>query len=488
MNAIIKWQFRDTHITGPRPIANYLSYIRGQVIDRQLLQNDFEAYKSDLIDTEAKDPTEIGLFHSPDLSEEYLEESLANHQGNIWIPIISLKEDNARKFNLVTEEDFRILSDEIVHIVSETLNIPMTNVNYLAAFHTKPPVKQKTAGSQPHIHFLIWEDQPIRQKGKISKADFTSLLNSIDKMIGQYFELQQLKREEFDNAVPHLELNYCELPILSSEIFAETSMADVDEAIDFLQTAQDDHLWLRDIVAEKDKAEAAPSQDDKPQPSKSYPTIIKRLQPVVGYFFSVKTLKEKLQKIRLAFLSYCDDVKKFVTRTFDNLEASVYNLLVRHSTVVSQPAVMTAPKVKFEVVRSLIEYTRVKQQDIRDVEDAITTLAAASINVSDGAFVDDPDLIVQRLQTLRDTIINNPQLKQINIKYILEKIDELKTSASALSQLQTLYSFDDIDKALDILGINTSCLPEPAQLEIKKHFEQDLYADQSQQEDTEISL
>ena len=216
---IIKFKFRDTRIMPEQVMNTYVNYIESQVRDRHLRKNDFEKWDSDFddikqeelfideklgIDYKNKNDTEVinipdfsltqktiptdtenltnltGVFTGIDDDTAELKEKIKDYQGTVWIPIISLKEDDAVEKRLDRESLWMKKTREIVPMIAEEIGIPNSNLNWLAAFHEKPVEKQKKAGKQPHVHLILWEKQPILSNRMISKNNLENIKERVE--------------------------------------------------------------------------------------------------------------------------------------------------------------------------------------------------------------------------------------------------------------------------------------------------------------------
>lgn len=214
---IIKFKFRDTRNMPDNVMNNYVDYIESQVRDRHLKRNAFEKWDSDFDDIEQeeaflerklgfnKEDNNFTIINSPELTlkekdivsknfnnEELtgvfsdvdadldeLKKKIGDYQGTVWIPIISLKEDDAIDKLLNKESIWMQKTREIAPIIGEKIGIPNSNLNWIAAFHEKPEKEWKKAGKQPHIHLLIWEKQPILLKRTMTKNNLLDMREKI---------------------------------------------------------------------------------------------------------------------------------------------------------------------------------------------------------------------------------------------------------------------------------------------------------------------
>lgn len=183
---IIKQKFRDGKNMPKSAMENYIQYMEAgsssllsdsSFTDEQGREN-FVFNKlvetknmtlDEVVDDYTNQPT---LFSGEELSIDSLKDSLMNAEGNIWIPIISFKESEAVEAGLDSQVFLREKARRFIDLFSEASNVPKHNLNYIAVMHQLEPDKQKEnkdSGAQPHLHFVIWEDEPTLEKGVIDK-------------------------------------------------------------------------------------------------------------------------------------------------------------------------------------------------------------------------------------------------------------------------------------------------------------------------------
>jgi hypothetical protein len=100
-----------------------------------------------------------GLFSDLYVSIEDLKDQLKNHQNTVYLPIISMKEDDAFWCDLDTEEDWRINARLYVQHFAKIANIEPNDLRWLCAYHEKTEDQMSElsdAKKQPHLHFMIW--------------------------------------------------------------------------------------------------------------------------------------------------------------------------------------------------------------------------------------------------------------------------------------------------------------------------------------------
>ena len=159
-------------------IDNYISYIDSRIGSHSL----FSCSRADIDD----------LVHK-----------IKEHDGTIWLPIVSLKESYAKDFHLETEKDWVDKGRELAEVYRKELNIDSDNYGWVAAFHTKSEASQNEesdAGCQPHLHFILFELEPdphkrptIRHKRLDNIRDKTASILSREFMKESYKERNDLE-------------------------------------------------------------------------------------------------------------------------------------------------------------------------------------------------------------------------------------------------------------------------------------------------------
>jgi len=120
-----------------------------------------------------------GLFSDLGSDVEDLKRQMKEHQGTIYLPIISLKEKDADLVGLKTEMDWKIKARDYVKEFAAAINIPANDLKWVCAYHEKNDDMiniSSDAGKQPHLHFMIWlNPNIIRKKEKLSMPELTRL-------------------------------------------------------------------------------------------------------------------------------------------------------------------------------------------------------------------------------------------------------------------------------------------------------------------------
>jgi len=81
-------------------------------------------------------------------------DAVANHRGNLWTHVVSLRREDAERTGYTSVEMWRDLVMEKLPTVAAAMHIPMEHLRWYAAFHDKD--------SNPHIHLLVYSADPSR--------------------------------------------------------------------------------------------------------------------------------------------------------------------------------------------------------------------------------------------------------------------------------------------------------------------------------------
>lgn len=109
-------------------------------------------------------PGSHGLF-SDDKSTDIkmIQNELKEHKGVVWRIVLSLKETDAARLDLTSRERWEETLRASVPEAAEKMGIGHSNLRWVAAFHQEQ--------GHPHVHLVIWEKNPIRTKGLLSKGE-----------------------------------------------------------------------------------------------------------------------------------------------------------------------------------------------------------------------------------------------------------------------------------------------------------------------------
>lgn len=110
-------------------------------------------------------------------------DELSRYKGTVYLPIVSMKEEDATEYGLNGIADWKKKTEKFVEEYAKIMKWDVEKTRYLAAYHEKEILQQRkdsVAGSQPHIHFMIWyadQDFP-RCHERLNKGELTQLRRS----------------------------------------------------------------------------------------------------------------------------------------------------------------------------------------------------------------------------------------------------------------------------------------------------------------------
>jgi len=95
-----------------------------------------------------------GLFTSTHGEVELSDamKTIADHEGNVWTHVVSLKREDAERLGYVDPESWRSLVLNNMKKIAEAQRIEFNNLRWFAAFHN--------TAHHPHIHLLVYSSDP----------------------------------------------------------------------------------------------------------------------------------------------------------------------------------------------------------------------------------------------------------------------------------------------------------------------------------------
>lgn len=128
-------------------------------------------------------PHSHGLFTGTEdaLALSRIAREVANHPGNIWLPILSLKREDAARLGYDNAQSWKTLLTSYAPEMAQAMKIPLENFRWYAAYHDE--------GTHPHVHMVCYSTDPA--KGYLSKAGIEKMKSGL---AGQIFrqELTEL--------------------------------------------------------------------------------------------------------------------------------------------------------------------------------------------------------------------------------------------------------------------------------------------------------
>ena len=128
-----------------------------------------------------------GLFSSSDkpIVLDQVAREIANHKGNIWSHVISLRREDAVRLGYDNSDAWRQLVKRHAADIAEQTKIPLKNLRWYGAFHDTT--------HHPHIHLIVYSTDP--KQGFLTKQ---GIKNIRSKLANDIFhdELQSLYQEQ----------------------------------------------------------------------------------------------------------------------------------------------------------------------------------------------------------------------------------------------------------------------------------------------------
>ncbi|MGG2201889.1 MobP3 family relaxase [Paenibacillus validus] len=122
-------------------------------------------------------PGSHGLFSSsgvnPDLKE--IQQELQEHQGVVWRSILSLTEEDAKRLDFDSRTKWEDALRAAVPEAAAKMGIGESNLRWVAAFHQEQ--------GHPHVHLVMWEKDPQRTKGLLSKGERIDVKKAFMKQV-----------------------------------------------------------------------------------------------------------------------------------------------------------------------------------------------------------------------------------------------------------------------------------------------------------------
>ena len=134
-----------------------------------------------------------GLFNDKDepIILNQAADKIANHPGNVWSHVVSLRREDAIRLGYDNSERWRELVMRHIADIAEQTKIPLCNLKWYAAFHDTT--------HHPHIHLLVYSKNP--KQGFLTKQGIDKIrsvfANDIfhDDLQSIYME-QTIRRDE----------------------------------------------------------------------------------------------------------------------------------------------------------------------------------------------------------------------------------------------------------------------------------------------------
>ncbi len=102
-------------------------------------------------------------------------DEVAHHPGNVWLPIISLRREDAVRLGYDTAQRWRTLLSVHAPEIAKAMKIPLEQFRWYAAFHDE--------GHHPHVHMVCYSADGT--SGFLSKEGIAAIKSGLVKDIFQ---------------------------------------------------------------------------------------------------------------------------------------------------------------------------------------------------------------------------------------------------------------------------------------------------------------
>lgn len=120
-------------------------------------------------------------------------EAVATHPGNIWLPIISLRREDAARLGYDKADEWKALLSKYAMDMAEAMKIPWEDFRWYAAFHDE--------AHHPHVHMVCFSADP--SKGFLTKQGIAQIKSGLAKEIfrqdlTELYQKQTQRRNELN--------------------------------------------------------------------------------------------------------------------------------------------------------------------------------------------------------------------------------------------------------------------------------------------------
>ena len=166
----------DDYLKSPT-IKNASEFITRAIEDNNLFIN--ESTYADYIATRPRveKSGSHGLFSSidEDINLKKVSEEIANHDGNVWTMIVSLRREDAERLGFNNANRWRDVIGSKTEEIARNFKIPLSELKWYGAFHNE--------SHHPHIHVIIYSSDTC--KGYLSKVGIERMRSSLANTIFQ---------------------------------------------------------------------------------------------------------------------------------------------------------------------------------------------------------------------------------------------------------------------------------------------------------------
>jgi len=128
-----------------------------------------------------------GLFNSTGdaLELSRIAEEVANHPGNVWLPITSLRREDAARLGYDNARQWQALLSTYAPQIADAMNIPWEQFRWYASYHDE--------GAHPHVHMVCYSADG--RSGFLDKEGIARIKSGLAKNIFRQ-ELMEVYRQQ----------------------------------------------------------------------------------------------------------------------------------------------------------------------------------------------------------------------------------------------------------------------------------------------------
>jgi len=130
-----------------------------------------------------------GLFSSieDDITLTHTAQEIANHTGNVWLPIISLRREDAERLGYNNADAWKTFLTSHMLQIAEAMKIPLEDFRWYAAFHDE--------SHHPHVHMVCYSTDP--RKGYLTREGIQKIRSEFARDIFRN-EMTQIYAQQTD--------------------------------------------------------------------------------------------------------------------------------------------------------------------------------------------------------------------------------------------------------------------------------------------------
>ena len=160
-----------------------------------------------------------GLFNEKDepIILDRVANEIANHKGNVWSHVISLRREDAIRLGYDNSEAWRQLVMRHISDIAKNQKIDMANLKWYAAFHDKK--------TNPHVHIIVYSDN--EREGFLTNHGIEKIrsgfandiyADELHNLYAQQTDLRNLMKKESEQLMQKLADNISQNDVDNAEL------------------------------------------------------------------------------------------------------------------------------------------------------------------------------------------------------------------------------------------------------------------------------